>query len=125
MIFLYFMGSFINIIKYHDTYNLEINEQAEQLLKFFSMLRKFNKDSELNLETKRQMEAYFDYRWEQDRNFMFVSEKYLNMSEQVPIIVIEKIYEQYLFKDFLKTYKNYFDFRKPSKHLHSRYTWYD
>ena len=47
------------------------------------------------------------------------------MSEQVPVIVIERIYQQYLFKDFLNTYKHFFEYRKPTKHLHSRYTWDD
>ena len=67
------MGQFLQIIKEYDK-SQEANGQGLQLTKFFGVLQHFNKGKKFNLELKHKMEAYFEYRWACDRNFVFVSE---------------------------------------------------
>ena len=50
-IFSYIMGSFISIIKkWQELY--EDFDQADELLKFFSLLERFNNDTPINLELR-------------------------------------------------------------------------
>lgn len=118
------MGNFIEIIESHGKFS-EVGGEGILLYRFFGVLKKFNDNNEFNVDLKKKIEDYFDYRWETDRNYVFVCESFDNMSAQVPIFVVDRIYYAYLFKDFLFTFRTFFEFKKMTKNLHSRYTWYD
>jgi hypothetical protein len=50
-------------------------DEGDELNKFFGTLRKFNDQNEIDLGMKKKMEAFFDFRWKNDRNVFFSTEK--------------------------------------------------
>jgi hypothetical protein len=54
------------MVESFTTYN-EFCGQGYDLMKFFGVLRRYNHDEEFNLEIKREIERYFDYRWDKDK----------------------------------------------------------
>lgn len=65
-IFSYIMGQFIQIVESFSSYN-QVCEEGDELSRFFGVLMHFNNYDEFNLELKRKIECYFDYRWDQDK----------------------------------------------------------
>ena len=45
--------------------------------------------------------------------------------EQIPTQVVDSIYADFLFRDFLQQYRKFFQIAKQTENLHSRYTWFD
>ena len=73
-IFSLFMGTFIEMIDKYKEVGRDL-EDGDGLAKFFGVLKRFNGGIDFNLELKRQMEEYFDYRWSQDRNQCLTSDQ--------------------------------------------------
>ena len=69
-IFSYIMGNFITILDQYQKFNEEL-EDGENLGKFFGTLKKFNNQTPFNLELKREIESFFDYKWTTDKNMAF------------------------------------------------------
>lgn len=66
-IFSYIMGKFIEILDKYTALNADL-DYGDQLSKFFGMIKRFNGDVPLRLDLKHEIEEYFTYRWEYDRN---------------------------------------------------------
>lgn len=45
--------------------------------------------------------------------------------EQIPTQVVDSIYADFLFRDFLGQYRKFFQIPKLTANMHSRYTWFD
>ena len=69
-IFSYIMGNFITIIDQYQKFNEEL-EDGDNLSKFFGTLRKFNNQIPFDLQLKREVEAFFEYKWTHDKNMAF------------------------------------------------------
>lgn len=62
MIFSYFMGNFVDIIK--DIQSLDVNfDDGDQLSKFFGLLKYLNGSIDINQKLKNEIEEFFDYSW--------------------------------------------------------------
>ena len=59
---------------------------------------------------KAKIEQYFEYRWVYDKNMSFQSEEDLQIYQQLPNFVQENIYKDFLFPEFLKSFKRTFSF---------------
>ena len=46
-------------------------DDGETLMMFFGTLRNFNDNKSITLSLKKDMESYFDYKWNNDRNIAF------------------------------------------------------
>ena len=66
-IFSYIMGEFCKMVESFMTYNQLWGGEGDELSKFFGVLKRFNHNEDFNLEIKRQIERYFDYRWDKDK----------------------------------------------------------
>lgn len=77
-IFSMIMGNFIAIIETFRHFNDDLDE-GEELVRFFSVLRKFNHDEPVPDSFRRRLEKYFDYRWREDRNQGVTQGQDLNM----------------------------------------------
>ena len=66
-IFGYVMNNFLDIINQFFEYERELDE-GDELSKFFSALKFFNKDADMGVEFKRKYEKYFAYYWNCDKN---------------------------------------------------------
>lgn len=62
MVFSLFMGNFVDMIKEYQTLKSEIGD-FENLSKFFGLMKKFNKGKDIKTDLRNKIEAYFTFRW--------------------------------------------------------------
>ena len=94
------------------------------LSKFFGTIRKFNNNVQIDLTLKREIEAFFAYKWTMDKNMAFKDEQDITIFEQLPEEVRQMIYQEFMFKEFLWTYRRTFTFpNKYNENQPSFYTW--
>ena len=110
-IFGYVMGSLLVIIENFKEYDKENNE-GDELSKFFGMLKWYNYDVDIEIDRKRKIEIYFEYYWINNKNQSVDDEEEIAMLEQLPEDTQNTIYTEFLYKDFLKTFKSVFKFQK-------------
>ena len=126
-IFSYIMGEFCKMVESFSTYNQLWGGEGDELSKFFGVLKRFNHNEDFNLEIKRQIERYFDYRWDKDKFQVLHPSKQENFIEQCPDSVQNDFHTDYLFQEFLSCYRTSFDLTKTryGKYKYSRYTFED
>lgn len=102
--------------------NEDFNE-SDELISFFTALKKYNGDADLKPELSDKIESYFAYKWEHDKNIALAISEVQYMLTKLPIEVNRRIIIEFLFKDFIKCFKNLFEFRKwQSTVTHNYYT---
>lgn len=67
-IFSIIMGQFIDMVNSVKDLQAEY-EDGEQLAKFFGVLTTFNRGEIIKVELKREIEKFFDYKWEKEMNY--------------------------------------------------------
>jgi hypothetical protein len=65
-IFSYFLGDFIAIVQ--DIVTPPSENDEDSLSSFFGLIQYFNYNKEVEPKFKEQIENYFEYRWENDKN---------------------------------------------------------
>lgn len=124
-IFSYIMSKFIEMINKFRMMNKEL-DQDDALCQFLGVLVKFNYDNPLKPAFKSQLESYFNYKWDNDRNLAFMEEHDIAMSDQLPQETQFKLYQEFLFSDFLQSHKEYLTFEKKSSNIKCNfYNWSD
>lgn len=68
---------------------------------------KFNEDHPLNLDFKKKVEDYFEYRWRNDLNQVVRDG---DNWKELPQSVQEDIYINFFFDDFIKMHRRTFSF---------------
>ena len=103
-IFSYIMGSFIQILNVAKEFAAE-NEDGINLSKFFGTVRKFNNEEDIKLSLKKEIESFFDYKWQLDKNeIVFDDEFGTYLSQMEGTDLINRLYYDCLFETFLKSY---------------------
>lgn len=125
-IFSYIMGNFIDILNQFQNYQADLDD-GDTLTKFFGVIKKFNGEKSLNIELKNRIEAHFTYRWQNDKLMAFRDEQDLSIFSQLPESVRQMMYTEFLFRDFLDSYKQTFSSFPNDENInqHSYFTWYD
>lgn len=124
-IFSYIMGNFIGILDSFKDFNAELDD-GDNLSKFFGTIRKFNQNEPINIELKERIEAHFEFKWRSDKNMAFFESQDVSIFNQLPGEVQIMLYKDFLFSDFLESFKNTFCFPKhDNPNDYSFYTWYD
>lgn len=72
------------------------------------MIKRFNGDVPLRLDLKQEIEEYFSYRWEYDRNQAIDDKEEQDMLEQLPSEVQNRIYNEFLFQKFVHQFVEIF-----------------
>ena len=80
LIFSYIMGLFIEIIDTVKKNNADPGD-GDNLAKFFGILRKFNMEKHMGIKMKQEIESYFDYRWDNDKNDVINNDEYLGFMQ--------------------------------------------
>lgn len=78
--------------------------------RFFGTMENFNGKKPMDYKLKKDIEAHFDYRFNNDKLIAFREEKDLSIFEQLPEEVQQTMYVEFLFKDFLNEFKRLFTF---------------
>lgn len=66
-IFSYVMGNFIEIFTSFNQINAGFDD-GDNLSKFFGLIKQFNKGQSINIKMQNEIEDYFEYRWNNDKN---------------------------------------------------------
>ena len=82
--------------------------QHKDLSKWIALLSRFNNGKPISKEIINKIEDFFDYYWTHNRLAALSSEKDKRFMSELPYSVKGQIFLNYLFKDFLKTYEEYF-----------------
>ena len=82
-VFSFIMGNFISIILSYKDVTAE-NEDSQGLTSFFALIAKFNKGRPLPKEMTRNIEAYFEYYWKNDKNYAIQSEEDKRYLKELP-----------------------------------------
>ena len=124
-VFSYIMGNFISILDSYMTYNKDL-EEGSLLSRFFGTLLEFNNKEPINQAMKTKIEAFFDYRWKNDKNAAFEQQQDLDFYDQMPLTVKVILMRDFMHKDFLLKFKKQFVF--PNLDIlrkHAYYGWDD
>lgn len=73
-----------------------------------------NENIPLDITLRNKIEAHFDYKWSKDRNQAIDDEDELTLLSQIPDMVQNKLYQEYLYHDFLGPFRDTFKIFKPS-----------
>lgn len=110
-IFSYIMGTFIEILGDYQHLNEDL-EDGDKLTQFFGLLQKFNRDQPLDEDFRIKIEAYFDYKWSYDRNQAIDEPEELSLMEQLPDETVNKLYRDFLYVEFVGTFRDTFSIPK-------------
>lgn len=122
-IFSYVMGNFIEILDTFKSINAEV-EHGDNLSKFFGLIKQFNKGRMIDYKMKCKIEDYMEYRWQNDKNLAISTQEDVDLITQLPHEIRQKIYSDFLFKNFLTAFRRYFSLPNlQSPHRQSFYTW--
>lgn len=67
-VFSFIMGNFIEILLSYRNVTAD-NEDSSNLTSWLGLMARFNKGRPLSKELTRNIEAYFDYYWKNDKNY--------------------------------------------------------
>jgi len=127
-IFSFIMGDFISILMSYQTVTAD-NEDSENLSKWLGLLAHFNKNRPLSKDMTKRFEQYFEYYWQHDKNYAIQRDMDQRFMSELPKHIKRDIYKEFLFKEFLYTFKTHFKllksetaFGEPGK---GEFTWED
>jgi len=72
--FSYIMSIFIDMVNTIRTFSSDFSD-GDQLSKFFGLIKRFNKDKEIDQEMKQEIEEYFEFKWNNDNNIAVSTEE--------------------------------------------------
>lgn len=122
-IFSYVMGNFIQILDTFKSINAEI-EEGDSLSRFFGNLKQFNKGRSIDHDMKVRIEDFMEYRWSNNKNNAVTTDEDKAIMDQLPLEIQRKIYSDFLFQNFLKSFRSYFALRnRSSPNQNAFYTW--
>jgi len=82
-VFSYVMGNFIEILD-KIIFMTHPLEEADMLSKFFGLLIRFNRNQQLDMKMKQDIETYFEFRWSNNKNWFVNDEEGRMMLDQLP-----------------------------------------
>jgi hypothetical protein len=87
-------------------------DDGDNLSRFFGILKKFNNNQVIDAKLKTRIEEHFNYKWNNDKNQAFLTEEEQGIFEQLPDDVQVCLLKDFMFSDFLESFKKTFSFRK-------------
>jgi hypothetical protein len=106
MIFAVILGNYQGIMEEISLFYKTADESGG-LNYFFNILRKYNNFRDMPEQSKREIEAYFDYRWEVHKNQLLYEDESAFM-QQLPEALVDDLLQRYLYRDFLVTFASQF-----------------
>jgi hypothetical protein len=86
VIFSFITGNFIEILFSYKQVTAD-NEDSSSLTGWLGLMARFNKERPLPKELTRQIEAYFEYYWLNDKNYAIQSEEDKRFMKELPKII--------------------------------------
>ena len=108
-LFSYVLSELRYMIKNFKYLNCDL-EQNEKLEEFFIMLEKFNQGQRINTEWQNKVRKFMKVKWNGDKNNFLLTAEDCMLLEQLPTKVRISIYTDFLFKEFLWSFRRFFNF---------------
>lgn len=105
-IFSIIMGNFIEILMARN--NLENSGNHKDLSKWIALLTKFNDQKPLARDLIVKIEDFFEYYWDNNPLMASKSDEDLRFINELPNSTKQAIYIEYLFRDFLYKFNDFF-----------------
>lgn len=109
------MGSLVEIIDQFKAYDAEIDE-GNELRSFFGCLKHYNYGIDLDIEKKREIEKYFEYRWLSNKNSAIDDDEEQAKLDQLPEETQNCLYKEFLYMEFLKQFNSVFRLPKNQEY---------
>jgi hypothetical protein len=84
------MSNFIEILMSFKVVTAD-NEDSEKLAKWLGLMAKFNKGRPIPKEMTRNIENYFEYYWNHDRNYAIKSKEDIAFYKELPKSIRRKV----------------------------------
>lgn len=110
-IFGYIIGMFNDMIQEMKAFNMEM-EDAEKLNSFFTLIQKLNNGKQMKVKQRSDIEAFFEYKWNNDKSVALQEDSDKAYLEQLPEDVQVAIITSFLYSDFLEQFRDFFTFFK-------------
>ena len=120
--FSYITGNFLEVVDNYKMVTAE-NEDADNLSRFFGLMKKYNNNRSLKKEQIQMIEEYFEYYWANDTNQFLSLESDQRFFDELPYHIKNEIYKNYLFKPFVRRFSKFFELPMNKLHKHSYYKW--
>lgn len=117
-IFSAIMGIFLNILDQYKQLEADLDD-GDNLSKFFGLMTQMNNGIPLEIGLQKRIEEHFAYKWEYDRNQAIDKDTELALMEQLPDFVVNKIFSEFLYEEFLRQFRETWRIPKPQQ-PHSR-----
>ena len=88
------------------------NEDSENLSKWLGLLAHFNKNKPLPKTMTKKFELYFEYYWQNDKNYAIKTDEDRRFMNELPNNIRTDIYKEFLFADFLYMFNIHFKMQK-------------
>ena len=59
--------------------------EGDELSKFFGLIKRFNKNKEIDPKIKHEIEEYFEYKWNNDNNIAVSTDNDFALLNQLPL----------------------------------------
>jgi hypothetical protein len=104
-VFSFIMGNLIEMLTQYR--NLEKQTEGKNLSKWLGLLTRFHNGKPLKKNLIADIEDFFEFYWQHNKLSALESEADQRFMKQLPESVQGRIYTDFLFKDFLYTFKTY------------------
>ena len=105
------IGMFNDMINDIKSFDIDMDD-SDNLTNFFSLMVKFNRGHEINQQLKGEIEQFFKYKWIHDKTCALIDENDIKLIDQIPDEVVQMIYTNFLFSQFLEHFRYFFTFFK-------------
>lgn len=113
MIFSLVMEQFLGILTEMKQLEHDLDE-GDQLSKFFGLIQRFNKGKMIPIQLQQEIQEYFDYRWEHDKNAAINDDEEVALLTQLPQDTQDKLLNGFLFREFIRIFRLFFRMTKDS-----------
>lgn len=91
MIFGYVLGNYGDIIVEYENLTADL-DMGDELARFFGLLKHFNDSEDMDWGMQQDIEQYFQYKWQNDRNQAIDDQEEKDIVEELPREVTNKLY---------------------------------
>ena len=107
-VFSIIMNNLMDILR--DLKSIDVKGEHRDLSKWIAMLSKFNGGHPLSKEIITTIEDFFEFYWSNNKMVAFQSEIDKRFMGELPDVVTQQIYIDYVYKDFVYLFKDRFKY---------------
>lgn len=112
-VFSYIMGNFIEIVLEYKS--LDPQGDNRELTRWVALLTRYNESLPLPKELITRIEDFFQFFWYNNPLLAIKSETDMRFLQELPEVTVQKIYVEYLFKNFMYKFRQFLKIKRKGK----------